>query len=276
MRFIKQFAVVAAVALVGSRITAAMDWSTAPTLLLGVATAAATLLAYAWIVRRTEHRSPAEIALPGAPRALARGALVGLGMFVAVIGAVALAGDYRADGHHSLAGPIAILGVMAGAAVTEELVFRGVLFRIAEERLGTWAALTLSGALFGLAHLSNPHATVWSSLAIAVEAGGMLAAAYAATRSLWLTIGLHFAWNYAESGIFGVADSGQSTPAGILHGRISGSALLSGGQFGPEASVFALIAGTAVMAAFMLLAHRRGRVVAFRRSARVAAATLAA
>src|SRR5262249_28757908 len=147
------------------------------------------------------------------------------------------------DGWGSATGALALLGFTVAAAVTEELIFRGVLFRIIEGRIGTWLALALTGLLFGMSHLFNAHATVWGALAIAVEAGGMLGAAYVATRNLWVPIGLHFAWNFAEGGIFGTDVSGTNTPAGLLHGVLSGPTALSGGEFGPEASVYALLAG---------------------------------
>jgi hypothetical protein len=162
---------------------------------------------------------------------------------------------------------------MAAAAVTEELLFRGILFRFVEGRIGTWGALMLSGLLFGAAHLPNPHASLWSALAIAVEAGGMLAAAYVATRNLWVPIGLHFGWNFAEGGIFGAGISGNSAPEGLLRSAMSGPSALSGGEFGPEASLYAVVAGLSVTIVFMWLARRRGHIVPRRRRAALADTT---
>ncbi len=130
-------------------------------------------------------------------------------MFGCVIANIYLLGDYKVHGFGSLTGAVALFGFMAGAAVTEELMFRGLLFRLVERGLGTYIALALSGAVFGAVHLLNQDATLVGGVAIAIEAGGMLAAAYAATRSLWLPIGLHFGWNFAESGIFGTEVSGN-------------------------------------------------------------------
>ncbi|WP_433293576.1 lysostaphin resistance A-like protein [Actinoplanes sp. CA-030573] len=273
MRLVKQLVVVGVVAFLGSLAVGAAGWNPAGTLILGLATAVAALFAYGWIVRRTERRAPAEIALPGAASALGRGTLLGIGLFAAVIANIALLGGYSA-GAGSAGGAIALIGFMAAAATTEELIFRGVLFRIVEERLGTWLALGLTGLLFGLSHLLNPHASLWGAIAIAIEAGGMLAAAYAATRTLWLPIGLHFGWNLAEGAIFGTEVSGSDSPDGLLHGTTSGSTALTGGEFGPEASVYSVLAGLLVTAAFMWLARRRGHIVPRRRRA-TPAATLA-
>ncbi|MFI5893947.1 lysostaphin resistance A-like protein [Actinoplanes sp. NPDC051513] len=267
MRLLKQLIVVAAVALAGSQAVAVVGWNAPLTLILGLGTAVLALLAYRWIVGRTEKRAVTELARTGAAGALGRGALLGAGMFAAVIANIAFLGGYRVLGWGSLAGAVALFGFMAAAAVTEELLFRGILFRIVEGRLGTWGALTLTSLLFGLSHLFNAHASLWGAIAIAIEAGGMLGAAYAATRSLWLPIGLHFGWNYAEGAIFGTEVSGSNTPDGLLHGAMSGPTLLSGGEFGPEASLYTVLAGMIATIVFMWLARRRGHIVPRRRRA---------
>ena len=275
MRFVKQLAVVVLVSFLGGTAVQAVTWNAPLTLIVGVAAAVLALAAYAWVVRRTEHREPVEVARKTAPAALGRGVLIGFAMFVAVIANIAFLGGYEVRGWGSLSGAIAIFGFMAAAAVTEELMFRGVLFRIVEERLGTWISLGLSGVLFGLAHYFNPNATLWSSFAIAVEAGFMLAAVYAATRNLWVPIGVHFAWNFAQGGIFSTSVSGQDAPQGLLDGVTSGSAIVSGGEFGPEASVYSLLTGLVVTVVFLWLAKRRGNLVP-RRGRAASAATLGA
>lgn len=273
MRLFLQLVAVAVVAFGGSLCVSAVQWNTPLTLVLGLATAVLSVLAYRWIVRRTERRAPVEIAWSSA--ALGRGLLIGAGLFTAVVANIALVGGYDVLGWGSVAGAIALLGFSAAAAVTEELVFRGVLFRIVEGWIGTWAALVLTGVVFGLVHLFNAHATLWGAIAIAVEAGGMLAAAYAATRTLWVPIGLHFAWNFAEGGIFGTGVSGTDAPAGLLHGVTSGPTALTGGEFGPEASVYSLLAGVGATIVFLWLARRRGHIVP-RRGRAAATATVVA
>lgn len=286
MRLVKQLVTVVVVAFAGSLAVGAARWNPVATLALGVATAVLSLLAYAWVVRRTEHRAPVEVAVrgtdgslgSGAVGAFGRGAAIGVALFVAVLANIALLGGYRVAGWGSAGGAVALFGFMAAAAVTEELIFRGVLFRIVEARLGTWGSLALTSLLFGLSHLFNPHATLWGALAVAVEAGAMLAAAYAATRTLWVPIGLHFGWNFAEGGIFGAAVSGKDAPEGLLDGAFSGPAALSGGSFGPEASLYSLLGGVVVTVVFLWLAHRRGTLVPRRRRGAPAdpAATLVA
>jgi uncharacterized protein len=273
VRFVKQFAAVVAVALVGSASTAAVEGDTVLTLIFGTATAVLAVLAYRWVVGRTEYREPAELGWDGAAVRLARGALIGAAMFAAVIANIAFLGSYHVDGLGSLTGAVALLGFMAAAATTEELIFRGLLFRFVEERTGTWIALVLTGTVFGLMHLTTPDATVWGVVAIAIEAGFMLAACYAATRNLWVPIGLHFGWNIAASAIFSVVVSGNGESKGLLDASMSGSTLVTGGEFGPEGSLYTVAAGLTLTVIFMWLAHRRGNIVPRRSRAAVTEAT---
>lgn len=265
MRLLKQLGAVAVVAFAGSLAVGAVASNAVLTLILGLATAVLVLLAYAGVVRWTERRSPTEVALRPAAGATFRGLLIGVVMFAAVVVNIAFLGFYEIGGWGSATGVLAIFGFMAAVAVTEEVIFRGVLFRIVEGWIGTWFSLALTGLIFGLVHLVNPNATLWGALAIAIQAGGMLAAAYAATRTLWLPIGLHFGWNFAQAGIFGATVSGQDGTEGLLRSVTSGPMLLSGGEFGPEGSVYAVLAGAVLTAVFMWLAHRRGNVVPRRR-----------
>lgn len=274
MRLLVQLVAVGLVAFGGSALVGAVAWNVPLTLAFGLATAALSLFVYAWVVRRTERRAPDEVAVRGAAAAFGRGLLIGLGMFGAVILNIALLGGYEVRGLGSPAGAAALFGFMAAAVVVEELLFRGILFRIVEQRLGTWISLALSGLLFGAAHLFNPHATLWTSIAIAVEAGFMLAAVYAATRNLWVPIGVHFGWNFAQGGVFSASVSGTDAPQGLLDGVTSGPLLLSGGEFGPEASAYSVLAGVVVTVVFLWLARRRGHIVPLRRRS-APAATLA-
>ena len=260
MRVVKQLGCVVIVALLGSFAVRAAQWNAPLTLLLGLAAAAATVAAYRWIVRRTERRAPAELLARGAGGALGRGALIGFALFGGVIALVAVLGNYRIDGWGSASGAVALFGFSAAAAVTEEVIFRGVLFRVVEGWLGSWPALVLTATLFGASHLLNPHASLWGAVAITVEAGAMLAAAYVATRTLWVPIGLHFAWNFAEGGVFGMSVSGTDQPQGLLHSTLSGPTWITGGDFGPEASVFSVLLCSTVTVGFLLLAHRRGNL----------------
>ncbi|MDN3243439.1 CPBP family glutamic-type intramembrane protease [Glycomyces tritici] len=272
MRLVWQLLAVGAVTFIGGQAVVVLEGRPWLVLIVGLVTSAVAVLVYRWVVRRTERRAVVELAGPGAFGAVGLGTVLGVAMFGAVIANIALLGNYTVDGIGSPAGAMGLIGFMAAAAVTEELLFRGVLLRIVEGRFGTWIALASTSIVFGLIHLVNPHATLWGATAIAIEAGGMLGAAYIATRSLWLPIGLHFGWNVAASALFSTEVSGNGTPQGLLDAATSGPTLVSGGSFGPEGSVYAVGFGTLLMVVFLWIAKRRGRIVPMRRRAERAGA----
>jgi membrane protease YdiL (CAAX protease family) len=219
------------------------------------------LVAYLLLVKLIERRPVRELALrrlaPDGALGLAAGAL----LFSAVVGALWLLGSYRVvafnpDAHWVLAA--ATVGL--GAGIGEEIICRGVLYRIVEEGLGSWIALLFSALLFGAAHLHNPGATLWAGLAIAIEAGILLALIYLVTRSLWVCIGLHAAWNFVQGTVYGIPVSGTRADGWLVSTR-SGPDWLSGGVFGAEASVVALVLCSLVSAVLLAVALRRGDLV---------------
>lgn len=231
-------------------------------LILGtVATIVAVHAAYLAYVRYLEGRAVSEFPVTGAGRELALGAIIGAAIFSVSIAVLFAGGWYRAVGTNPWTTALAPLFAAAGAAYVEELIVRGILFRNLEEMLGSWLALAVTALLFGFAHLANPNATLIGALAIALEAGILLGAAYMATRRLWLAIGIHLAWNFVQGGIFGVAVSGVAS-GGILHGELRGPTLLTGGDFGVEGSLVAVMVCLAAALPLLALARRRGNVVA--------------
>jgi hypothetical protein len=118
--------------------------------------------------------------------------------------------------------------------------------------------------LFGLLHAANPGATPVSTVAIALEAGALLGVAYSASGSLWLPIGLHSGWNFTEGGVFGTAVSGGQSH-GLIESVLSGPTLVTGGTFGPEASVIAVAVCLAATAVAGVWTVRHGRWRPWRR-----------
>jgi membrane protease YdiL (CAAX protease family) len=205
-----------------------------------------------------ERRPAREFATRGALTELGAGLGIGLVLFSCVVGVIALLGGYRVIGYHGAGVLIPVVGIAIVSGFTEEIVFRGWFFRLTEQWLGSWAALALSAALFGALHLGNANATLLAGAAIALEAGIMLAAIYMITRRLWAAIGIHAAWNFAQGGIYGIPVSGGAMD-GLLRPDIRGSDLLTGGAFGAEASLPAIVVATAFGTALLVIAYRRGR-----------------
>jgi membrane protease YdiL (CAAX protease family) len=170
-------------------------------------------------------------------------------------------GIYRIVGIGSLNGLLAALIVPTmGAAVTEEMLFRGILFRWLEQFGGSWLALLLTSVMFGATHLGNPNATWIGAIGIAFEAGVMLGAAYMLTRSLWLPMGLHAAWNFTQGEVFDIPVSGTEVH-GLVDARLCCNPLLTGGGFGLEASLIAIAIATAFGLWLLWLAIRKGELV---------------
>lgn len=140
----------------------------------------------------------------------------------------------------------------------QELIFRGLMLQAVQKLAGHWLALAATSLFFGVAHLGNSGATLWSALAIAIEAGVLLGAAFLWRRNLWFVMGLHFAWNSLE-GILGIPVSGHAS-VGLFRVEMKGAALLTGGNFGLEGSVVP-VAISLLIAIPMLIAATRNRAV---------------
>jgi membrane protease YdiL (CAAX protease family) len=159
----------------------------------------------------------------------------------AVIAVLWLNGNVRLSWNGQVTGALTVgLALAVSSGIIEELLMRGVVFRIVEQWLGSGVALAVSAVLFGGLHAFNPGATVVSCVAIAIEAGILLAAAYMYTRRLWLAIGIHLGWNFFEGSVYGASVSGGKM-ASLFASDFSGHPLLTGGKFGPEASVVAMV-----------------------------------
>ena len=241
-----------------------------PVFSVGVLAVSALLTVFA-VTRLIERRNPADIGLGWRRFAIdwLKGAGVGTAYICTSVGILALLGGYRITGV-AFAGKALASGLLLHflVGVFEETLFRGILFRFLEEGLGSWIALTVTALFFGFSHLNNPNATVWSAIAIALEAGVAFGAVYMATRSLWFAMGMHTAWNFLQGNIFGVAVSGNGAPTdSLLQPLIEGNPWLTGSTFGIEAGVIAVVLGLGLGIYFVARAKRQRRVMSglFRR-----------
>lgn len=215
---------------------------------------------YVLAVRLAERRNPSEIALRPMLPQLGLGLFTGAAMFSAVMGIMAVFGLYDIQAIDPAPAWTPLRKALQ-AGVVEELMMRAVLLRLMWRAFGPWTAFAVSCAVFGLSHLANPNATVFAAVCIALEAGVMLGAFYALTGRIWVSIGAHLAWNFTQGYVFGAAVSGiepgpamaRSTP------NVGMPEWLTGGAFGPEASLPGMVVCLAVGLAVVWLAWRRGR-----------------
>ena len=179
--------------------------------------------------------------------------------FLAIIVCLFLCGYYRiVTVEFDVASQLSWLSLFLLVGVVEEVVFRGILFRLITDKWNIAVGLTTSSLLFGLAHLGNPGATLWAALAIALASGWLLGMAYAYHQTIWVPIGMHWAWNYLEGGVFGCAVSG--TPLDylpLITPRISGPDILTGGAFGPEASIICVALGIVLSIVYTVLYFKK-------------------
>jgi membrane protease YdiL (CAAX protease family) len=227
----------------------------------GAIAIALMLAVYKLVIVRLGERPRDDLPIAAAPRGLALGVLTGFLLFCALVGIAALFDVYNIVGPGDTRELVKdLIGMTILAAFMEELLFRGILFRWIEAFAGSWAALVVTSALFGLAHIFNANATWMSSLAIMVEAGALLGGAYMLSRNLWVPMGLHAAWNFTQGFLFDVPVSGNDMH-GLVQAKLSGPVLLSGGPFGLEASMIGVVLSIPLGAFVILLAVRRGHVV---------------
>ncbi|RUL75942.1 CPBP family intramembrane glutamic endopeptidase [Dyella choica] len=219
------------------------------------------LTAFLLLARFIERRTPTELLSRTMFSRALIGLAIGTALFSAVVGVMWLLGSYQVVGfnpHANWVTPLLMVGL--GAGIGEEILFRGALFRIVEEGLGSWAALLVSAAFFGLAHHGNPGATLWSSAAIAIEAGFLFGLLYMVTRSLPICMGLHLAWNFCQGTVYGIPVSGTAADGWLVSTR-TGPDWLTGASFGAEASVVALTTCTLLSLVLLIIALKRGCIV---------------
>ena len=226
-------------------------------LAVAVVTAALTLATYIYFFKYYERRTITELSAKDFTFNAVTGFFTGFLILSLVILVMYLGNAYTIKSVNPFSFLLPAFSVAVSSAVFEELLFRGVIFRITEEKLGSAWALVISSSIFGFGHLGNPNSTLFSALAIVIEAGLLLGAAYIYARNLWLPVFIHFAWNLSEGGIYGTAVSGTGISKSLINAGISGNELLTGGSFGPENSLSAVIIGLLAAALFLWKARKR-------------------
>jgi membrane protease YdiL (CAAX protease family) len=230
-------------------------------LIIAILVAAAALAAYYYLFRFYENRKIEELSTSHLGRNAFTGFFTGFLILSVVILVMYFGKAYNIVSINPVSFLIPALALGISSAVFEEILFRGIIFRITEQKLGSVWALVISSSLFGFAHLANDNSTVFSAIAIVIEAGLLLGAAYIYSKKLWLPIFIHFAWNFSEGGIYGAIISGNGLNKSWISSKIEGHDLLTGGAFGPENSLQAVILGLAVGILFLWTANKQHKIV---------------
>lgn len=224
----------------------------------------ALLMAHAILLRLVDRRGWSWMGLgreAARPATLIGGAAIGA-LAIGVPSGLLLAArwlrvDPAADGSWGAAA-YALATTLGPAAMWEELAFRGYIFAVLRERFGAIVPLVVTSVLFGLVHLENPGASALP-IAMVVVAGFFLGAILLATRSLWAAWAAHFAWNWTMAAIFHMQVSGGEFPTPDYRVVEVGPDWLTGGGWGPEGGVAALLGMTTAMLYLRLRARRAPR-----------------
>lgn len=227
---------------------------------VNVGGAAVAIAVYAIGVRFGEDRPVAELAPEAAPLQLAVGFAIGTLLFVTVMAILETLGLYRVY-WKGVASAWHAAGLAIQAGFFEETLVRAIMLRLLWRAFGPLTAFSVSALFFGASHLFNPGATIFAAICVALEAGVMLGAFYALTGRLWTSIGVHIAWNFAQGYLFGAAVSGSSTGPSLAQSVARGDAAMwaTGGAFGPESSLTALIICMLAGLTTLWLAYKAGR-----------------
>lgn len=122
-----------------------------------------------------------------------------------------------------------------------KVLAEGLHFGSITPRIAVGVAMLITSLFFGLLHAGNPNASTISTVNITL-AGIMLALPYVLTGRLWVSIGLHFTWNFSQGAIFGFPVSGKSFRTSVVQTIENGPDWFTGGEFGPEAGAVGLLA----------------------------------
>jgi len=229
-------------------------------LIKGIVSSSFVIVAYTFFYSKYEKRKIGEFSCKGFLKNTILGIVIGTTLQGLTILVVYFWGDFRIISVNPLSSIITPFAIAFSVSIFEETLLRGIIFRIVEEKLGSYISLAISAFIFGAVHLLNPDSSVISSLCIGVV-GFMFGTAYIYSRSLWLPIAIHFSWNFVQSGIFGAITSGNEKTSSLVNTHISGAKLITGGAFGLEGTIQATIFWLLVSIVFIILITKQNKLI---------------
>ncbi len=165
--------------------------------------------------------------------------LAGLLLFLRIVSGFRF-GSISPQGLDAAKFAVLYAALFLAVAFAEETLMRGYALVKLSQSISFWPAATVLSLIFGAIHLKH-GAENFLGIFFASLFGFVLAWSFRRTGSLWFALGVHAGWDYAESFIFGVPDSGVILPGALLRPHMGGPAWLTGGSAGPEGSVLMLL-----------------------------------
>jgi membrane protease YdiL (CAAX protease family) len=206
------------------------------------------VLAAAWIMSLIEKRPFGEYGMPLSEafgKRFWEGMLWGIVTISLVIGLIAAVGAYS-FGPLALAGSAifrnAVLWLIGFflVGVFEEFAFRGYMQYTLGSGIGFWPAAAILSALFAAVHLNNPGEGIVGALSVVVIAI-FFCLTLRRTGNLWFAIGLHCSFDWGETFLYSVPNSGTTTAGALSHSSLHGARWITGGAVGPEGSIFCFL-----------------------------------
>ncbi|HUX61523.1 MAG TPA: CPBP family intramembrane glutamic endopeptidase [Ignavibacteriaceae bacterium] len=229
--------------------------------IIGILIAALALASYITLFSFYEKRQITELKFTHFGKNAGIGFSVGFILQSSVILVIYAYGGYTVLNINPISFVLPGFAIALTSAIFEEIMFRGIIFRLTEEKLGSTIALIVSALIFGLLHLQNKNSSIFSAMSIAIQAGVLLAASYIYSKNLWLPIFPHFAWNFAEAGIYGAVISGNIITKSLFTSKFSGPEIITGGLFGPENSIQATVLCLIVGIIFIIISKRQNKFI---------------
>jgi len=226
-------------------------------LLQGIIVPILTIVSFSWLYKVFEKRKFTEFSINGIGKNFTIGLMLGLILYVLTVLAVFFIGGYEVA--ISINSVVFIIPPLAGALTTsilEETLFRGFIFRIVEEKLGSYITLIISAIIFGLPHIVSDNS---AGFLMATIMGLLLAIYYMYSRNLWCVIALHFAWNFSNQYIFGINVRSHSK---LITFKFEGGAeWFANGDFGVNTDIFTSCCCLVAAIVFLILCHRNGKII---------------
>jgi uncharacterized protein len=230
-------------------------------LVIGIVASLLAIGSYVFLFKWYEKRPITELSTQNIGKHLLWGISIGFILQALTILVMYVKGGYTVVSINPFLYIIPSLTMAFTSAIFEEILMRGIIFRLIEEKWGSYIALIISAIIFGALHLANPNSSIVAALGLAIQAGLSLAAAYIYTKNLWFPIAIHFAWNFTQSGIFGAVTSGNAMKKTLITSKIEGAEWFTGGAFGPEGSIQATLFCLVVTIILIFLSQKEGKIV---------------
>ena len=224
---------------------------------------AVTFFALLYVWRRycaiIEKRDAYELSGRGSIPEFLLGVLIAVSIVGTTVLVLYLSGIYSIDHRNGIQVLVWSFGVYMSGSLMQELIARLIIFRLTEEWLGTWVAIVVSAVAFGVAHAANPNQTAMSTFTLVITSFVFIGP-FLLTRRVWMVLGVHFGWNFIQTGIFGMSNSGIPIP-GWITPSIDGPVWLTGGAVGIENSVLTVGLALLVSVILFIAVRKRGQVM---------------